>query len=203
MVGVMLIEHVGASPRIDPTAWVAPNATVAGDVVIGPNTRVLFGAVLTADGGPIRVGSECVVMENAVLRGTRKHPLRLGDRVLVGPRAYLSGCTIEDEVFLATGSTVFNAAQIGRRAEVRVNGTVHLKTVLAEETVVPIGWVAVGDPAEILPPDRHEEIWSIQMPLDFPLEVFGVERSDDMMTEIMTRYVGGLNTHGDDRRLDS
>jgi carbonic anhydrase/acetyltransferase-like protein (isoleucine patch superfamily) len=203
MVGVMLIEHAGASPRIDPTAWVAPNATVAGDVVIGPKTRVLFGAVLTADGGPIRIGSECVLMENAVLRGTRKHPLRLGDRVLVGPRAYLSGCTIEDEVFLATGSTVFNAAQIGRRAEVRVNATVHLKTVVAEETVVPIGWVAVGDPAEVLPPDRHEEIWSIQMPLDFPLEVFGVERSDDMMTEIMTRYVRGLDKHRDDRRLDS
>jgi carbonic anhydrase/acetyltransferase-like protein (isoleucine patch superfamily) len=202
MVGVMLIEHAGASPRIDPTAWVAPNATVAGDVVIGPKTRVLFGAVLTADGGPIRIGSECVLMENAVLRGTRKHPLRLGDRVLVGPRAYLSGCTIEDEVFLATGSTVFNAAQIGRRAEVRVNATVHLKTVVAEETVVPIGWVAVGDPAELLPPDRHEEIWSIQMPLDFPLEVFGVERSDDMMTEIMTRYVRGLDKHRDDRRLD-
>jgi carbonic anhydrase/acetyltransferase-like protein (isoleucine patch superfamily) len=199
----MLIEHAGASPRIDPSAWVAPNATVSGDVEIGPETRVLFGAVLTAEGGPIRVGSECVVMENAVLRGTRKHPLSLGDRVLVGPRAYLSGCTIEDEVFLATGSTVFNAAHIGRRAEVRVNATVHLKTVIAEDTVVPIGWIAVGDPAEILPPDRHEQIWSVQRPLDFPREVFGVDRSDDMMSEIMAKYARGLSSHKDDRRLDS
>lgn len=143
----MLIEHAGKSPRIHPSAWVAPNATVVGAVEIGPDSRVLFGAVLTAEGGPVRVGDQCVVMENAVLRGTARHPLTVGDRVLIGPRAYLSGCTVDDEVFLATGSTVFNGAHLGYRAEVRVNGTVHLKTVLGEGAVVPIGWVAVGDPA--------------------------------------------------------
>lgn len=198
----MLIEHAGVSPRIHPSAWVAPNATVAGDVEIGPESRVLFGAVLTADGGPVRVGLQCVVMENAVVRGTPKHPLRIGDRVLVGPRAYLSGCTIDDEAFLATGSTVFNGAHIGYRAEVRVNGTVHLRTVLPDEAVVPIGWVAVGDPAEVLPPDRHDEIWSIQEPLDFPKEVFGVDRSPDMMTEIMARYTRGLGSHSEDRIIE-
>jgi carbonic anhydrase/acetyltransferase-like protein (isoleucine patch superfamily) len=65
-------------------------------------------------------------MENAVLRETLKHPLTIGSSVLVGPRAYLSGCTINDETFLATGSTVFNGAVLGQRTEVRVNGTVHL-----------------------------------------------------------------------------
>ena len=154
----MLIEHAGVSPRIHPSAWVAPNATVAGAVEIGPESRVLFGAVLTADGCPVWVGFQCVVMENAVIRGTPKHPLRIGDRVLAGPSAYLSGCTIDDEAFLATGSAVFDGAHIGYRAEVRVNGTEHLRTVLPDEAVVPIGWVAVGDPAEVLPPDRHDEI---------------------------------------------
>ncbi len=195
----MLIEHAGNSPRIDPTAWVAPTATIAGDVEVGPDSRVLFGAVLTADGGPVRIGARCVVMENAVLRGTRKHPLTVGDRVLVGPRAYLSGCTVEDEAFLATGTAVFNGARIGRRAEVRVNGTVHLRTVLAQGEVVPIGWVAVGDPARILPPERHDAIWAIQEPLDFPREIFGVERSPGMMAEIMDRYTRGLRSHRDDR----
>ncbi len=195
----MLIEHAGNSPRIDPTAWVAPTATIAGDVEVGPDSQVLFGAVLTADGGPVRIGARCVVMENAVLRGTRKHPLTVGDRVLVGPRAYLSGCTVEDEAFLATGTAVFNGARIGRRAEVRVNGTVHLRTVLAQGEVVPIGWVAVGDPARILPPERHDAIWAIQEPLDFPREIFGVERSPGMMAEIMDRYTRGLRSHRDDR----
>lgn len=126
----MLIKHAGRSPRIHESAWVAPGAIVSGDVEIGPESRVLFGAVITADGGPVRVGSQCVIMENAVLRGTRKHPLSIGNRLLVGLRAYLSGCTVNDETVLATGSTVFNGAVLGQRTEVQVNGTVHLKTVL-------------------------------------------------------------------------
>ena len=195
----MLIEHAGESPSIHESAWVAPNATISGGVEIGPETRVLFGAVLTADGGPIRVGSQCVIMENAVLRGTAQHPLSIGDRVLVGPGAYLSGCTVGDETFLATRTTVFNGARVGRRSEVRINGTVHLKTVLPDGALVPIGWVAVGDPAAILSPDRHEEIWEIQEALGFPREVFGVDRSPDMMTEIMRRYTRSLARHSADR----
>ncbi len=198
----MIVEHAGRSPRVDPTAWVAPTATLVGDVEVGPESRVLFGAVLTADGGPVRIGARCVVMENAVVRGTRRHPLHVGDRVLVGPRAYLSGCTVGEECFLATGATVFNGARLGRRVEVRVNGTVHLKTRLDDGSLVPIGWVAVGDPARLLPPDRHDEIWAVQEPLDFPGEIFGVERSPAMMTEIMDRYTRGLARHCDDRVID-
>lgn len=199
----MLIEHGGKSPLIHESAWVAPNAIISGAVEIGPDTRVLFGAVLTADGGPIHVGSQCVIMENAVVRGTPKHPLTIGDRVLVGPRAYLSGCTVGDEAFLATGATVFNGARIGRRAEVRINGTVHLKTVLPDEAVVPINWVAVGDPATILSPERHDEIWAIQEQLDFPKEVFGVDRSPDMMAEITVRYTRSLTRHTADRIIET
>jgi carbonic anhydrase/acetyltransferase-like protein (isoleucine patch superfamily) len=195
----VLIEHNHAIPRVDPSAWVAPTATLVGDVVVGPESRVLFGAVLSADGGPVTIGSRCVIMENAVLRGTPRRPLHIGDNVLVGPRAYLSGCSIEAEVFLATGATVFNGARVGRRSEIRVNGTVHLRTSLPEDSLVPIGWVAVGDPARILPPESHDEIWALQEPLDFPGEVFGVERSDDMMIEMMSRYTRGLGGHRKDR----
>jgi carbonic anhydrase/acetyltransferase-like protein (isoleucine patch superfamily) len=199
----MLIEHNGKAPRVDPSAWVAPTATVVGDVEIGAETRVLFGAVITADGGPVRVGSRCVVMENAVLRGTPRHPLSIGDQVLVGPRAYLSGCTVSEQAFLATGASIFNGARVGARAEVRINGTVHLKTVLPAGATVPIGWVAVGDPARILPPDQHDAIWAIQQPLDFPGEVFGVERSSEMMTEIMDRYTRYLGRHKSDKIIES
>jgi carbonic anhydrase/acetyltransferase-like protein (isoleucine patch superfamily) len=198
----MLIEHAGKSPRIHESAWVAPNATISGDVEIGPESRVLFGAVITADGGPIRVGSRCVIMENAVLRGTGRSPLAIGNRVLIGPRAYLSGCTVDDEAFLAAGTAIFNGARIGHRAEVRVNGTVHLNTVIPDGVLVPIGWVAVGNPASILPPDRHDDIWAIQEPLDFPSEVFGVDRSPEMMTEIMDRYSRSLGRHATDRIID-
>ncbi len=200
----MLLEHDGATPRIDPTARIAPNATVCGDVTLGANTSIGFGAVLTAESGPIRIGSNCVVMDTAVLRGVRKHPLVIGDNVLVGPRASLSGCTVEDNAFLATGATVFNGASIGARAEVRVNGIVHIKTILPPDAVVPLGWIAVGDPAEILPPNRHEEIWAIQERLDFPRVVFGVERpppGGTLMPEVMPRYARALGRHKEDSEI--
>ena len=108
----MLYEHEGHRPDIHPTASIAPSAVISGDVLIGPETRVLHGAVVSAQGGKVRIGSRCVVMENAVLRGTKRHALNVGSNVLIGPRAYLTGCHIGDDVFLATGSTVFNGARI-------------------------------------------------------------------------------------------
>jgi carbonic anhydrase/acetyltransferase-like protein (isoleucine patch superfamily) len=200
----MLIEHSGKRPVIDPTARIAPTAVICGDVTVGPGTSVGFGAVLTAESGPIIVGRECVIMENAVIRGSKRHPVTVGDHVLVGPGAYLSGCTIHDCAFLATGSRVFNGAIIGARAEVRINATVHLLTKLLEDATVPIGWVAVGDPARILPPEAHDEIWAIQEPLNFPKEIFGVDRpkpGETRMSEMMARYCRALSRHRDDRIL--
>ena len=201
----MLIEHGGKRPRIDPSAYVAPNATICGDVTIGENSRVLFGAVVVAEGGPVVIGAHCIIMENAVIRGTPRHPTRIGDHVLVGPRAYLTGCTVEDSAFLATGVAIFNGARIGTRAEVRINGVVHLLTALPADATVPIGWVAVGDPAEILPPNEHERIWAIQEPLNFPRTVFGLERApagETIMPEMTHRYARALARHQDDRILD-
>ena len=204
MIQGMLMEHDGCSPVVDPTAYVAPTATLCGDVRVGPGCRVLFGAVLTAEGGPVRLGAGCIVMENAVLRGTRRDPLVLGRDVLVGPQSSLTGCVVEDEAFLATGTRVFNGARIGTRAEVRVNGVVHLRTVLPADALVPIGWVAVGDPARVLPPDEHEAIWAVQKELDFPGHVFGLERPGDgesIMPAVSERFGRALGRHRDDRPL--
>jgi len=204
----MLIEHAGKRPRIDSSATVAPNAVICGDVTIGPECRILFGAVVTAEGGPVTLGRRCIVMENAVIRGSRRHPVTIGEHVLVGPRAYLSGCTVESGVFLATGATVFNGARIESRAQVRINGVVHLKSRVPGGAVVPIGWVAVGDPASILPPGAHDEIWAIQQGLDFPREVFGLMRPPGdaslgaLMPELTRRYAGALAVHDGDRVLE-
>lgn len=92
---------------------------------------------------------------------------------------------------------------MGAGAEVRVNGTVHLRTALPPDAVVPIGWVAVGDPAEVLPPGDHERIWELQEPLDFPGTVFGVERgpAGTMMPEMLRCYAGALGAHREDTEL--
>ncbi|HYG91921.1 MAG TPA: gamma carbonic anhydrase family protein [Azospirillum sp.] len=201
----MLIEHEGHAPQIHPTARVAPNATLCGEVMIGANCSIGFGAVLVAESGPISIGANCVIMDTAVIRGVRGAPVVIGDNVLVGPRAYLTGCTVASQVFLATGVTVFNGARIGERAEVRVNGIVHLRTALPPDAVVPLGWIAVGDPAQILPPDQHDAIWAIQEPLDFPRYVFGVERppkGQSIMPDVMPRYARALaRRHAGDRMV--
>jgi carbonic anhydrase/acetyltransferase-like protein (isoleucine patch superfamily) len=199
----MRFEHLGAQPRIHADAVVAPTAVVSGDVTIGAGCQVLHGAVLTAEGGPVTLGENVIVMENALIRASATHPVHIGSHVLVGPMASVSGATIADEVFLATGTRVFNGARIGARSEVRINAVVHLRTVLAPDSVVPIGWVAVGDPAQVLSPDRHDEIWELQHDLDFPGYVFGLDReTPDLMTQLTQRYGSSLARHRHDRRLD-
>ncbi|WP_298741860.1 gamma carbonic anhydrase family protein [uncultured Microbacterium sp.] len=199
----MQFEHVGAWPRIHPDAVIAPTAVISGDVVIGAGCQVLHGAVITSEGGPVTVGQNTIVMENALVRASAAHPVHLGAHVLVGPMASVSGASIADEVFLATGTRVFNGARIGERCEVRINAVVHLRTVLPPDTVVPIGWIAVGDPAQVLSPDRHDEIWALQKDLDFPGYVFGLDRATpDLMVQLTERYGAALARHAHDRRTD-
>lgn len=201
----MILEHQGKRPTIDPTARIAPNATICGDVTIGANTSVGFGAVIVAESGPVGIGRDCVIMDTAVIRGVRGNPVSIGDHVMVGPRACLTGCAVGDGAFLATGAAVFNGARVGRGAEVRINGLVHLRSVLPEDATVPIGWVAVGDPARILPPDQHDAIWTLQKPLDFPGYVFGVDRpppGGSIMPDVMPRYAAFLHrAHAGDTAL--
>ena len=195
----MILSQDGVEPAIHPTARVAASAVISGNVQIGPNCSIGHGAVIVAEGGPVRIGANCVIMETAVLRGVPGHALRIGSDVIVGPRAYLVGCEIEDEVFIATGGTVFNGARVGRGAEVRINALVHLRTVIEPGATVPIGWVAVGEPAAILPADRHEEIWAIQKTLDFPGTVFHMPRpgpGESFMAKMMPRYASALVRRG-------
>jgi carbonic anhydrase/acetyltransferase-like protein (isoleucine patch superfamily) len=198
----MLLQHAGHTPRIDPTAYVAPNAMVCGDVTVGPGCRILFGAQVIAEGGSIHIGSECIVMENAVLRSTDRHSLNVGNNCLIGPNAHVVGCTVEDEVFVATGAAVFHAARLGRGCEVRIHGVVHLLTQLPAGATVPIGWVAVGNPARILPPGEHDKIWEVQQPLNFPLTVYGCERSEADMVKITRRLSQALASHTGDTPCD-
>jgi gamma-carbonic anhydrase len=194
----MLVEHRGSAPVVDPSAYVAPTAVLCGDVRVGPHARILFGAVVTAEDGRVEIGARCVVMENALVRGRARHPVRLGDDVLVGPHAHLNGTLVGDGCFLATGCSLFPGARLGRNVEVRINGVVHVNTRLEDGALVPIGWVAVGDPAEILAPGEHEEIWRIQAELDFPGTVYGLPRSASAR-ERMERQAEWFAAHRDDR----
>ena len=197
----MILTHFNSAPQIHPTAYVAPSAVICGDVVIGPGCRIMHGVQVIAESGTIRIGRECIIFENAVLRSSSAHPLAMGDNCLVGPNAHVVGCTVENEVFIATGAAIFHSAHLGKGCEVRVNGIVHIKTRLPSGETVPIGWVAVGDPAVILPPEKHEEIWAVQQPLNFPLTVYGIDRADATMTKITRSLSEKLGSHIGDTQV--
>jgi carbonic anhydrase/acetyltransferase-like protein (isoleucine patch superfamily) len=197
---LVIVEHRGDVPTIHPTAVVAPTAVISGDVTIGSDCQILHGAVITAEGGSIVLGASVIVMENAVIRSSGADPVRIGDHCLIGPLSSISGATIGDEVFIATGTRIFNGARIGSGSEVRINAVVHLRTHLGPNSTVPIGWIAVGDPAQLLPPDKHDEIWAIPQDLDFPGYVFGLDRSTpDLLVQLTERYAAKLARHRDDR----
>jgi carbonic anhydrase/acetyltransferase-like protein (isoleucine patch superfamily) len=194
----VLVEHEGRAPLVDPDAWVAPTAVLCGDVRVGTGARILWNAVLVDDGGFVEVGEQTIVMEHALLRGRGDHPVRVGANVIVGPHAHVNGATVGDGAFLATGGAVFPGARVGAGAEVRINGVVHVNSALPNGGLVPIGWVAVGDPAQVLAPERHDDIWAIQRELDFPGTVLGIERGAPA-AEATARYAELFGRHRDDR----
>jgi len=197
----MLIRHRDLEPSVHPDAYVASSAVLVGDVRVSAGARVLHGAVLSGEDGFVSIGEETVIMENAVVRGRAAHPAVVGAAVMVGPHAHINGSTVEDEAFIATGASLFPGSLIGAGAEVRINGVVQVNTVVGAGMVVPIGWVAVGNPASILPAERHDEIWAIQRELDFGGTVYGVGK-DVSMRDLMRGQSQFYGHHRDDVALD-
>ena len=202
--GAVFVQHRDGRPTVSESAYIAPTAVLCGDVTIGPHTRVLFGAVITAEGGPVEIGANCVIMEHAVIRGVPRHPVKLGDHVLVGPHAHLTGCVVEGDSRIATGSMLFNGARLGAGAEVEYGAVVHVNTVLPPGTAVPMGWFAGGDPAELVPPSDWDRIKELMGPLDYAGTVFGVgeQSTGPAMPDIAQRYARGLARHRDDVIID-
>ena len=198
--GPMTIRHRGFAPSVHPDAYVAPSAVLSGQVSVGAGSCIMHGAVLAAEGGPVQVGAGCVIMENAVLRGTVPHPLLIGDRVLAGPHAQLTGCTIADEVFIAGGAMVGNGAHLGRAASVALGAVVHLGAIVAPQARIPAGWVAVGDPARAYPPGQAEAIeaglaaagWSF-LPYICGVDDAGGRR--DQLRTALKRYTAAMARH--------
>jgi carbonic anhydrase/acetyltransferase-like protein (isoleucine patch superfamily) len=175
----MLLRHRGREPAVDPSAWVAPTATLVGDVRVGPRARVLYGAVLDAEGSRVEVGECAIVCEHAVLRATAAggtpRPVVLADHVFVGPHATLLGCQVDRCAYLATGVTVLHAARVGAGGSVAVGALVHAGAVVPDEFFVPPNMLAVGDPVRLLPPDDPEALGEAVRSTGFARLAFGVE----------------------------
>jgi carbonic anhydrase/acetyltransferase-like protein (isoleucine patch superfamily) len=197
----MIVMHRGERPVVPASAYVAPSAVLCGAVTLGERARVLHGAVLSAEDGEIWIGDDVVIMEHALIRGRSQHPTSIGNAVLIGPHAHLNGTTVEDEVFIATGASLFPGSVAAEGSELRINSVLHVNSRLAPQTIIPIGWIAAGDPAQLFSPDQHEALWQMQGELDFPGTVYGVPRGTPMRT-IMAQQTEFYGAHRDDQIID-
>ena len=173
----MIIKNRGAVPDIDKTAFVAPNATLVGQVKIGRNSRVMYGATLDSEGSRIEVGEYSIICENAVLRATAiakdESPVLVSDHVFISPHATLLGCKIERASYIATGATILHGAVVQEGAVVAVGGLVHANAVIPSGFLVPPYMIAIGSPVRLYSPNDKELPQAIKAN-EFSQRAFGV-----------------------------
>ena len=139
----MFIEFRGKTPRVHPSAFIAPTAVLIGDVQVGEEASIWFGTVIRADNGPIRIGARCNVQDNAVIHVSENSRTILGDDVTVGHAAAMEDCVIEDGALIGTNAVVLNGARIGRRALIAAGSVVGANVHIPPESV------AAGAPAHV------------------------------------------------------
>jgi carbonic anhydrase/acetyltransferase-like protein (isoleucine patch superfamily) len=140
----MAIYAIGdQEPDVHPTAFIHPQATVIGNVTLGPQASVWPQAVVRGDYGAITIGSGSNVQDGAVIHATNDLSTAIGDNVVIGHLAHLEGCTIDAGVLIGVGSVVLH------RAVVETGATVGAGAVVTNDMRVPARSLAVGVPATI------------------------------------------------------
>lgn len=140
----MLYAYDGDSPNIDETVFIAPGAIVVGRVEIGPNSSIWYNSVVRADVDTITIGSFTNIQDGSILHEHAGFPLVIGDRVTVGHRSLLHGCTIEDDAYIGMGVIVLNGAHVGAGAVVGAGSLV------LQGQQIPAGMLAMGLPAKVV-----------------------------------------------------
>jgi len=138
-----LFSFEGKTPRVHPTAFIAPTATLIGDVVVEERASVWYGAVLRGDFNPIVVRAGANVQDNAVLHTTPAAGIEVGPGATVGHLCLIHAATLGEEGLIGNGATVLDGAKIGARAMVGAGA------VVTPDTEVPPGMLAVGVPAKV------------------------------------------------------
>ena len=139
----MILPYRGALPQVADGAFVAPNATLVGDVQVGSESGIWFGVILRGDVNRIRIGSRTNLQDGTIVHVTGgTHPTMIGDGVTVGHGVKLHGCTIGDGALVGIGALVLDGAVIGESAMVAAGSLV------APGTIIPPRTLAIGSPAK-------------------------------------------------------
>lgn len=139
----LILPYRGKLPDIHLSAWLAPNATVIGDVLIGPESSVWFGTVVRGDVNWIRIGSKVNLQDGVICHVTiAKAPLTIEDEVSIGHAAVVHGCTLRQGCLIGIGARVLDLAEIGEQSLVAAG------SVVLENTIIPAGELWAGVPAK-------------------------------------------------------
>ena len=174
---MMINQSIHTSANIDYTA------IIKGNVSIGENTYIAPGVIISAAHGSIEIGANTVIMENAIIRSSAKFDCTIGDNVLIGPKACITGATIHNACFIATNATIFHGSEILSGSVVAVNGIVHVGTYCPENSYIKINHVAFGNPAVIYAPAEIDALHTEVRKLGFAKYVYDMD-------------VTGMNTSG-------
>ena len=139
----MEYELAGKRPKVHPDAYIAPTAVLIGDVEVGANASIWFGAVLRGDEAPIKVGEGANVQDNAVLHCSTNLPTIVERDATVGHSAQLEGCVVEEGALVGMGATMLQRSRLGAGA------VLAAAALLQEGQEVPPGHLAAGVPAEV------------------------------------------------------
>jgi gamma-carbonic anhydrase len=152
----VILSFAGKQPRLGDGIFVAPTATVVGDVEIGSRSSIWFGAVLRGDDHFIRIGEETNIQDNVVIHeGRGEHAAVIGDRVTVGHSVTLHGCTIGDLCVVGMGTTILDGCDVGASCLIAAG------SLLVQGTLIPPRTLAMGAPARVkrdLRPDEIEQL---------------------------------------------
>ena len=153
----MPIYNLGEkSPQLGENVWIAPNATVIGDVRLGANASIWWNATLRGDNDPIHIGANSNIQDGSVLHTDEGVPMHIGENVTVGHLVMLHGCTVGDGSLIGIGSVILNRAVIGKHSIVGAN------TLIPEGKVFPDRVLIVGSPGKVVRELSDEEIARLQ-----------------------------------------
>ena len=139
----MIIEYRGKRPKIAGSAFVAPTAVLIGDVEVGEEASIWFGAVVRGDNGPIRIGARTSIQDNAVVHVSGSRGTHIADDVTVGHCAVMEDCRIERHALIGSNATLLNGSSVGEGALIAAG------SVVGENVAIPRRVVAAGAPATV------------------------------------------------------
>ncbi len=163
-------------PQMHESAWVAPSASIIGNVHLAENSSVWFGAVLRGDNEPIKVGARSNVQDNSILHTDPGCPLDIGEGVIIGHRVMLHGCTIGDNSLIGIGATVLNGAKIGK------NCLIGAHALITENKEIPDNSMVIGAPGKIIKTLNESQIAMLR--LNAEVYVKNAERFEQDLKEL-------------------